>query len=515
MIVSSITASIPRAVIPIVAGACVAALSAALADRLPMMWVLLIIVGCAAFIPAIVAKDPLAYWLTLFLLALPLNIWKRLGDVDRIVSVLRDTGALPGALPTPVLQLTDIPLLMMLIIWAVRMAIRKEGIHLSRAGLVPLALLSLMTVTSVIAPYPSVSFFELYRQCKFFIIFLFVSNNLDVKKYGRQIIAILLLGLVLESSITLVRYKFEWVGSLMGGTFGRVGESESASAYGMEEAAMDPEEAAEDVALNDPKAKRRGFGTFLHPNATAMYFELVLPFALVLTLISPGIKKKAFYFVAFLIGVAGLFVTFSRGGMVGFLISTMVCIYIAHRRGFVPMAVLTGLISTALIVGAVVVPAYLTTRPEYFTARFDHLLAGIRVVLSHPIIGVGLNNSSLVRSLVAPGGETEVERALPIHSHYMIGLAEVGVLGFALYVGFFIWIGVYALRLSTSPVFHTAVFGIAVVGAYCAIATHLLIDFLNNDAFHTLLWFYAGLIVAQTRTEQRERAAAPVPQQRS
>jgi hypothetical protein len=191
----------------------------------------------------------------------------------------------------------------------------------------------------------------------------------------------------------------------------------------------------------------------------------------------------------------------------------MVCIYIAYRRGFVPMAVLTGLISTALIVGAVIVPAYLTTRPEYFTARFDHLLAGIRVVASHPIIGVGLNNSSLVRSLVAPGGETEVERALPIHSHYMIGLAEVGVLGFALYVGFFIWIGVYALRLSTSPVFNTAVFGIAVIGAYCAIATHLLIDFLNNDAFHTLLWFYAGLIIAQTRTEQRESAAALVPQQ--
>jgi hypothetical protein len=50
-----------------------------------------------------------------------------------------------------------------------------------------------------------------------------------------------------------------------------------------------------------------------------------------------------------------------------------------------------------------------------------------------------------------------------------------------------------------------AVVGIAIAGANSSIAVHLLVDSLSNELLHTLLWFYAGLIVSAKRSDENRR----------
>jgi O-antigen ligase len=272
---------------------------------------------------------------------------------------------------------------------------------------------------------------------------------------------------------------------------------------------MDLEDAAEYVSENG--TRRRGFGTFLHPNATAVFFEILLPLPLALAVTGRTRRSRAWYAALLLFGLTGLVVTFSRGGLIGFVVSGLVCLGLARARGFVSRRVLLGVVVAVLAIGAVGIPKYLGTRPEYFAARFDHLRNGIRVFLSSPIIGVGLNNSSPVRNEVVPGGETAVERALPIHSHLLIGLSEAGIVGFALYVGFFALIAREAIRRSRSPHRYIVVFALTTIGAYSALAVHLVEDFMSFDAFHTLLWFYAGLMMAARRLEESEGGGQVAP----
>jgi hypothetical protein len=495
----SVLAKTAPLLVPLVGGIVVSGMATVLMEWMPLVWVALLLAGLIGLVPLAVVKDPLLYLLSLFLLALPLNVSKRLGGEEQAVATLQQTGALAGGLPTPMLQLTDLVLIAMVVLWLVRKLRERERLYLPPSGRLPLLLIGLTAVTAAMAPHPFVGFLEVYRQLKFYVIYLFTSNNVDLRRMGKRIVWVLLIGLLIQSGVTIARYRFQMVGSLLGGSFGRVGAEQSAESFGLEASYVDPEASAELVS-EDGSSRRRGFGTLLHPNATAMYFELLLPMVLALFLGARHSKERLAFLALLAIGLAALYVTFSRGGMLGFLASVLVIVALATRRGIVPRPWLVATVSVALVAGVIAVPSYLSTRPEYFTERFDHIERGFRVVAAHPIFGVGLNNSSFVRGELAPMGETAIDKSLPIHSHWIIGLAETGVIGFGLYVAFFVLIGRQAHRLSASTDQLTRVVSLGVVGAYVALSIHLVADFANNDALHSLLWFYAGIITAARRS---------------
>jgi hypothetical protein len=73
------------------------------------------------------------------------------------------------------------------------------------------------------------------------------------------------------------------------------------------------------------------------------------------------------------------------------------------------------------------------------------------------------------------------------------------VIGFGLYVGFFVLVGLEALRRSQSESAVSRTFSLGVLGAYTAMCLHMISDILGSVPFHILLWLYAGLIVGQRR----------------
>jgi len=135
----------------------------------------------------------------------------------------------------------------------------------------------------------------------------------------------------------------------------------------------------------------------------------------------------------------------------------------------------------------------------------EHLEEGAAVFLRHPLFGVGINNSSAVREVVAADNLTNEEHNVAIHSAHLAGLAETGLIGYALYVGFFIRVAVEAFRKSRSKNFCVRTFSIAVLGAYAAISVHMMTDYLGTEAHQVMLWLYAGFIVGQMRVGQMSR----------
>jgi hypothetical protein len=494
---------------PIVGGAVIAGICALLLMSLEPLWLTLLCGAGLASLPALLVKDPIRYWLALFLLVLPLNLSKAFGGQERLASLLETVGGTWGS-NTLILQASDLPLFMLLALWGIRHALRREPIFFPLISYLPLGYLVWVTLGAVFAPYPWLSFFELIREYKFFVIYLFTINNVDPKTMSKLIIGTLLLGLLLQGGLTLVKYKSQKVENLfvsLGfGQAASVDEGGDAEKYRFESVAEE----------GSAEEQKRGVGTLPHPTGTAMHLELTLPLALTLFLLEAMRKEKWLYLSLFLLGSGALYTTFSRGGMLGALFSFLVCISVLARRGSLSKTFIVGMLSlTALltVLTAVKLHSYLTTRPKYLNLHFEHLKTGMAMLQINPITGVGLNNSTFLRPQFTPGGESQIEQVLPIHSHYLLGLIETGVVGFGLYSAFFILLIFEALNRSRSRDFYAAVFAIAILSAYSALALHTIVDYAGGDALQTLLWFYAGLLIAMRRSgpDTQPQLMSPAP----
>ena len=147
---------------------------------------------------------------------------------------------------------------------------------------------------------------------------------------------------------------------------------------------------------------------------------------------------------------------------------------------------------------------YLWTRPESFTMRFYMFEAAIEGYASHPILGVGLNNSTAV--MKGPRQELKemgirMGTLEPADSYYLAILAEVGPLGSLLYFGFFANIVVIALGSIRQVAVEMKGLLVGMVAGLTALATQSIADGpLAGHAVGGALWLFAALIVAIRRS---------------
>ena len=486
-------------VIPIVLGAFLAGTVAILVENFEPVWTILVLAGGVVLVGSLIVKDSSVYWLSLFFIALPLNISKNFVTPAILSSQLQEMGFPPGAF-TLYLQLTDLPLMVLLGSWIARAIIKREALYWPAISYFPLAYLAWATLGLLFSSYPSLTIFELIRQCKFFIIYLFIINNVNTRKLGQIIILLLLAGAFIQEGVTLGKYQFQLEGTVLGDTFGD--ESDRLVPTG--------------TVTGEESESRRGEGTFGHSNATAAHLELVLPFALVLFLTSPRPKERWLGLFVFLLGVVTVYVTFSRGGMVGLLVAASVCMAVAFARGLVSRTTIAAILSVGVLLSPIAInklSSYFAVREEAFNQRVIHWKVGIEMIQLNPVIGTGLNTSTVVRRQLIRANEL-IDDEYQLHNHYLIGLVETGVIGSVMYLCFFILVGLEAFRRSRSKDFRVAMISMAILSAYTAIALHMTIDFLNLDPLHTLLWIYAGVIVAFRRSDpdpgHKVIAAAPL-----
>jgi O-antigen ligase len=194
------------------------------------------------------------------------------------------------------------------------------------------------------------------------------------------------------------------------------------------------------------------FGTFINRHHFAALMEMTLGLSLGV-LFAGDIKRNRWPFIgaaAFVMAIA-IVLTGSRGGVIGLITSLIaIAVFTAYGRsglsdrtgisGFSPKLILiAGAIFLVVTLGIVLFlggadPLLRGTgigpgTGDFTSGRVDFWRTAVKIFLTHPILGVGLDAFGVAYSSYdASSGMFRVEQA---HNDYLQTLADAGVIGFA------------------------------------------------------------------------------------
>lgn len=207
-------------------------------------------------------------------------------------------------------------------------------------------------------------------------------------------------------------------------------------------------------------------GIFANPNEMAYAMVVLLPLAAYVAAVSGWLARITLLGIS-LLYLAALFVTFSRGGVIG--LGAIIAVYAWRKRSVALQVTLVVLV----VAGTMVANRY-WTRGENFSQlnndvslqqRFATYQAGLAMFLDRPLLGVGLGCSVVAWPLYAPQGALARGTALVTHNTLIQALSETGILGFTSFVTF-IGIGLYrARKLARSPDKRIATLGTSIEAA--------------------------------------------------
>ncbi|QNK01624.1 O-antigen ligase family protein [Dyella telluris] len=173
-------------------------------------------------------------------------------------------------------------------------------------------------------------------------------------------------------------------------------------------------------------------GIFDDPNDLGMLFVSVFPMGCLLFK-RAGFIGKPFWLVCILTVLYGVYLTNSRGAMLGVLV--VIGAYIWYRRGMVVAAILgaAGLAVMKMLSSRM---QELDAGEESASGRVDAWYEGLQMFKSHPLFGVG------------PGNFTDYN-PLTAHNSFVLVLAETGFVGYVLWlalIGYTFWMVATVLR---------------------------------------------------------------------
>ena len=472
----------------------------------------LAIAGLAMLLPALVLRRPREYGLVLlvlsFLVELQLRLTKWLADPW---ALFVQFGMPPSGTLSIDLYISDVILFALLVPWIVQLALRKRQFYFPKAAYVFLLFLAWCVVISLLeAPSLYLAAFELVRKLLYFLLFVYIVNNVETTEQFRAIMLALLAGLAFEAAIVIV-FFFLGIGAETY-MFRSVIEGTKSS--------TDPLGSLTVAEVGSWKNVKRSSGTFVHPSMAAYYFEYLLPIVLALFLAVRQTRYRILFAVLYLAGVSSLVLTFSRAAMVGFLAACAVFLPAARWAGLISQRVFGWFLAGAVVlslVGAPVLVTYLMTRPEAYALRFRILDPALDAFAERPLWGGGLNNSTAVtagsRSVkLLPTGHTEYTSSV-VHNYHVVLLLDVGIFGYLLYTWFFVLICFNALRQLREATLEMKVLSVGIVSAFLGIWVHNLADPFGGHALQAMWWLEAGLIFAISRAVTT-RKVSPVSKKR-
>lgn len=459
---------------------------AAVLMQLPLVWLALVTVGALVVCGSLVATNAKLYWLSIFLLAVPLNVTKLFFWSPEDVSLLkRQFHIYVNENMVPQLYLADLPLAMLLVLWASDVVVRRRRIVVPRMWLVMGAFLVWTALTVVTSRAPVLGLTWLVYETKLALLFLWFANAGLGREEVRKVCAVMLCSVALQSGVVFYSYAAQTGENIFGSLFGveqttqeqRVGPARgSGASYVFEQGSL-----------------RRGTGTIGTANLEAKYFAMLLPLGLVATVCARRPAMRLLAGAVTTAGVGALCLTFSRGGLLtGLFALALVPILLARaglwRRKTVVTAFAAG--ATALAVAAPFLLSYINSRPGFTRSRLDHTLYGLQVWWEHPLAGVGMNNFNLA---VPPQAFEGVFTGTPIHNHYLRIAIETGLFGFVLYFAFFAWALWLAFRLSAARDPLVAAVSAGVCAGLAGLAVYFSQDLFYDPIIRTQLWILIGL----------------------
>ena len=148
------------------------------------------------------------------------------------------------------------------------------------------------------------------------------------------------------------------------------------------------------LALQGLRIKGSIGGLFDNPNDLALHLVTMFPLALALSFSARNRLIKPVYFIASLLIIGGIVVTFSRGGFLALVATGGVLVWklVRSSRWLVPPVAAVLLLGFLVLAPGGYRTRLSTTGDESSMARFDDLKRSMLVAARHPLFGVGVDN---------------------------------------------------------------------------------------------------------------------------
>ena len=482
--------------------------------------------GFALLIPTMVVRRPQAYWLFLLVLSMPFDITKWLSlslvDSDALVKAY----GMPMSNTTGLeIYLSDMILIAMLLPWLGRICLRRATLYFPKIGYLFVFYLAWALLVSLLnAMSLALSVFELCRQTLWFLYFIYLVNNISTPLEFRSVVLALFLGFIIGAGSVVVFYE-RGIGTDTVAFAGLHDEAPAAGSARPHAGKSDSgigvltihsdEQGLGSAFRGTESAGKRSQGIFRHPGVAAGLCGMILPVVLAYLLITRNTRDVIIFSFIFVLGLIALLLTFSRAGLIGFAVGMIVLFALAGWSRLISKVTFKLAVSVLILIGTLSTPlllVYLWTRPDAFTMRFYMFDAALQGYASHPLLGVGFNNSTA--AMKAPRQEwtnkgIKMGTTEPADSYYLAILVEVGPLGSLLYFGFFASIVMIALGSMRQTPVDMRRLQVGMVAGLMALATQSIADGpLAGHAVGGSLWLFAALIVAIQRSSPAEQSPA-------
>lgn len=465
------------------------------------------IAGLVVLMPTFIVRDKRLYWLGVFLLGLQFEISKNLNNGLAVIDRLKVDYTLWHF--TFQVHATDVVLIVLLFYWFVETAFKRQGLYFPRAAWLVVGFFGFCFTSLVGAPSAYLGLVEISRQLKFFVLFLYVANNVSSKAALRLVAVMGVAILLIQGAVTLVRFETGWMEPL---SFGQTGQDEDQI---LEYLSVDRESEGGLV---------RAFGTLGSPGSTVRLCMMVIPFALLLSLRNPLFRNRLPFVGVTALGIGSLLLTFTRAFYLTTAIQGAAAVLIGIRHRYLSrMEVLLLVVLGLIAAGAAAPKVYeqMSLRTESMTVRLEQYKAALDMIVDNPVFGVGLNNGTGVkeRYVTVTFNEHDPDTQYylePTHNLYLSLASEIGLIGSALYFAFFFNVIVRTWRVANTAADPDLRFcANAILIVFAGVIVNSLYDPLHEEAPMNLLWMYCGIAFALTRmavlgTGERGRALAAV-----
>ncbi len=482
-----------QTIVIVLGGALIAFLTAGIM-KMSMIWLVLVPTAIAVIIPTFIVKDMKIYWLGVFLLSLPFSIQKILIDSQVALNIEDTFGKAAGTMPVPVLFLSDLPFIVLIVLWLIRVAVKKDALYFPKNNVFALAFLGWSALSIIGSTLPSFGVFQLLQLIKYYAGYLFFANNIKTRKDLRIIVVTLMAGLLLQGMVCVFQYTFMDAGSIFGDAFGKKEVSKSI------------EKSQVYNAFESGSSIKRVGGTVGPSNVQAQYFVLTLPLAFLLGIASAKKRNMLYYLSVFMPGMVGMILTFSRGGLVSIMAGLIVALLVSYRRRLISFRFISTVafcVISGLVMLSPLMYDYMSSRPEAFGGRFDSYRIGLEVAKSNLLFGVGLNNSTALLSNFDPAGLVIPHHSfhISIHNWYLVVAGEIGLLGLIFILIFFIKSLADAFRNTALDDRYISTVAVGILAGLSGLLIYMGGDVFRNNAVLVIMWMFAGLSAAMNRKE--------------
>jgi O-antigen ligase len=336
---------------------------------------------------------------------------------------------------------------------------------------------------------------ELYFLFKFdemFIVFLFFSDIKHLRSGGKIMLWTYLGLLFLQSLIGI--YQF-WAQKSLGLSF--FGESFIG--------ALVPGVAK---IVSHETTFIRIYGTLPHPNILSAF--LVVGLGLIAWQILEAVNRKylLFLYISLFGALTSLVLTFSRAGYLAaaVVVAGIIAGYLV-KHGF-SNRMRNFVVGLILFIGLnmVLFNPFLQTRAtisdDATKERIFYNQIGFKMIHDNPITGQGVGSTVLHMEQYSPV-KLQPWEIQPIHNYYILTLAEIGIVGFCLLIGFFIYLLIKIVKKTTGRSSDPAVYmrRVFLTSLLLGILVLMMFDhyFYTIQSTQMLLWAILGLIFADIK----------------